>query len=589
MAEVGESFLGRYTLLEKLPAPAFVTTFLATDDNLNRRVEITILQPRFAAHAEFAARFSEAIKRVMDLDHPAIARVYDVGSDAQTNSRFVVTEHVAGTHLSRYIRDHQPTTNEALGLMENIFGALAQAHDAGVVHLGLTPHSIIVTSAGRSRLVGLGLLGIAANVAGSADALAATLDTSGYLAPEQITLAQGAAASDIYAAGLLLSQCLTGRPTWDGTLRGDDLVRRAGVPATLPGSVLPALDPDLNSLIERCLSISAASRPSATEAAKVLTDLRYASLPATESLTIAAQLPPTELIDTPPSQSAPEAPPAASHTTPAVPAPGIDPTLASIFPASALSTREFSANEFTAGRTRSALVSTVVIAVSSIVAFAAIILFVVSTLPANFLPSTSRTVPNVVGMTFEEAMSSINSAGLTIARKDEPSSTVALDTIISSIPASGSKVEVGSEVLVSVSTGSTMVPVPNITGMPLAAAKVALTKAGLAVGTTTSVPSALAPKGGVVTAIPAVATEVPTGTLINLTVSNGLIRIPSLVGKSITDASATLTGPAIGITPIIKSRASCSATDPISVATQSPEPGDVPRNTSVTLTYCSGR
>jgi serine/threonine-protein kinase len=588
MAEVGESFLGRYTLLENLPAPAFVTTYLATDDNLNRRVEITILQPRFAAHAEFAARFADAAKRVMDLDHPAIARVYDVGTDAQTGSGFVVSEHVAGTHLSRYIRDHQPSINEALGLMENVFGALAQAHEAGVVHLGLTPHSIIVTSAGRSRLVGLGLLGIAANVAGSADALAATLDTSGYLAPEQITLAQGSAASDIYAAGLLLSQCLTGRPTWDGALRGDELVRRAGVPATLPGSVLPALDPELNSLIEGCLSISAASRPSAAEATKVLTGLRYTSLPATESLTVEAELAATELIDTPPARGASTAQPAVPQST-STPSPGIDPTLASIFPASALSTREFSANEFTAGRTRSALVSTVVIAVSSIVAFAAIILFVVSTLPANFLPSTSRTVPNVVGMTFEEAMSSINSAGLTVARKDEASATVALDTIISSVPASGSKVEVGSEVLVSVSTGSTMVPVPNITGMPLAAAKLALTTAGLAVGTTTSVPSALAPKGGVVAAIPAVAAEVPAGTLVNLTVSNGLIRIPSLVGKSITDASATLTGPAIGITPIIKSKTSCSATNPISVATQSPEPGDVPRNTSVTLTYCSGR
>ena len=588
MAEVGESFLGRYTLLENLPAPAFVTTYLATDDNLNRRVEITILQPRFAAHAEFAARFADAAKRVMDLDHPAIARVYDVGTDAQTGSGFVVSEHVAGTHLSRYIRDHQPSINEALGLMENVFGALAQAHEAGVVHLGLTPHSIIVTSAGRSRLVGLGLLGIAANVAGSADALASTLDTSGYLAPEQITLAQGSAASDIYAAGLLLSQCLTGRPTWDGALRGDELVRRASVPATLPGSVLPALDPELNSLIEGCLSISAASRPSAAEATKVLTGLRYTSLPATESLTVEAELAATELIDTPPARGASTAQPAVPQST-STPSPGIDPTLASIFPASALSTREFSANEFTAGRTRSALVSTVVIAVSSIVAFAAIILFVVSTLPANFLPSTSRTVPNVVGMTFEEAMSSINSAGLTVARKDEASATVALDTIISSVPASGSKVEVGSEVLVSVSTGSTMVPVPNITGMPLAAAKLALTTAGLAVGTTTSVPSALAPKGGVVAAIPAVAAEVPAGTLVNLTVSNGLIRIPSLVGKSITDASATLTGPATGITPIIKSKTSCSATDPISVATQSPEPGDVPRNTSVTLTYCSGR
>lgn len=571
MTEVGDSFLGRYTLLEKLPAPAFVATFLATDDNLNRRVEITILQPRFAAHAEFAARFADAAKRVMDLDHPAIARVYDVGTDLKTGSGFVVTEHVAGTHLSRYIRDNRPAINETLGLVENVFSALAQAHQAGVVHLGLTPHSIIVTSAGRSRIVGLGLLGIAANVAGSADALAATLNTSAYLAPEQITLAQGTAASDIYAAGLLLSQCLTGRPTWDGNLRGEDLVRRAGVPAALPISVLPTLEPELNSLIEACLSIAESDRPSADVVAEVLAGLRFAKVPATESLILEPELSPTELIEIP------------------APAAGIDPALARIFPASALSTREFTSNEFTAGRTRSALVSTVVIAVSSIIAFAAIILFVVSTLPANFLPSTSRTVPNVVGMTFSEAMSSINSAGLTVARKDEPSASVALDTIISSLPASGAKVEVGSEVVVSVSTGSSMVPVPNVTGMSLAAATTALTKAGLAIGTTRRVPSALAPKDGIVSTMPTVATEVPAGTLVNLTVSNGLIRIPSLVGKSITDASATLTGPAIGITPIIKSKTSCTATEPISVSTQSPEPGDVARDTSVTLTYCSGR
>jgi serine/threonine-protein kinase len=571
MTEVGDSFLGRYTLLEKLPAPAFVATFLATDDNLNRRVEITILQPRFAAHAEFAARFADAAKRVMDLDHPAIARVYDVGTDLKTGSGFVVTEHVAGTHLSRYIRDNRPAIHETLGLVENVFSALAQAHQAGVVHLGLTPHSIIVTSAGRSRIVGLGLLGIAANVAGSADALAATLNTSAYLAPEQITLAQGTAASDIYAAGLLLSQCLTGRPTWDGNLRGEDLVRRAGVPAALPISVLPTLEPELNSLIEACLSIAESDRPSADVVAEVLGGLRFAEVPATESLILEPELAPTELIEIP------------------APAAGIDPALARIFPASALSTREFTSNEFTAGRTRSALVSTVVIAVSSIIAFAAIILFVVSTLPANFLPSTSRTVPNVVGMTFSAAMSSINSAGLTVARKDEPSASVALDTIISSLPASGAKVEVGSEVVVSVSTGSSMVPVPNVTGMSLAAATTALTKAGLAIGTTRRVPSALAPKDGIVSTMPTVATEVPAGTLVNLTVSNGLIRIPSLVGKSITDASATLTGPAIGITPIIKSKTSCTATEPISVSTQSPEPGDVARDTSVTLTYCSGR
>jgi len=585
VAEVGDLFLGRYSLLEKHEAPAFVSSFVATDKNLNRSVEVTILASRFAAHREFATRFVTEAKRVMTLDHPAIARIYDVGSDERQSLYYLIAEHVQGTTLSRYVRTSQPSSAEAAKLFEAILGGLAQAHASAVDHLGLTPANILVTAAGRPRITNLGLLGFAANLAGSADALASSLGTSGYLAPEQILTAQGSSASDVYAAGLLFSEALTGRPTWDGSLSGDDLARRASVAAALPITVLPQLDPELNGLIGRCLAREAAERPSARDVADLLvtmgaTTVNSVVASTTVAVSLEPELPETKLIETvaEPARGVPSSVPS-----------GIDPQLAKVFPPSSLSTREFSANEFTAGRTRSAMVSTVVIAVASVVAFAAIILFVVSTLPSNFLPSTSRIVPNVVGMTYEQALSAVNSAGLTVSRTDEPSATVPADAIISSSPSAGAQVEVGSTVALAVSTGSTKIPVPNVVGMTLTLAKTTLTKAGLTVGSTAEIASALAAKGAVVATLPAVGTDVAAGTTINLSLANGLVRIPSLVGKSITDASATLLAPGIGITPIIKSSSGCAATNPISVATQSPAAGDIPLGTQVTLTYCSGR
>lgn len=584
MTSVGDIFLGRYELLRELAAPGFVVTFLATDNNLQRKVEVTVLKPQFAAHTAFADRFLAEVKKVMELDHPSITRVYDVGRDEGTGACFIIAEQVEGATLSRYVRDSRPNASRAAAIVRDVAGGLAQAHAARVLHLGLTPQTIVITDSGRTRITGLGLLASAANIAGSADALAASLGTSGYLAPEQILTATGSAASDIYALGLILSETLTGRPTWDGSLRGDSLRQRATTEARLPGTVLPKLDPILEELVASMLALDPTTRPDAQTVAASLAGLMAEAPPAVLPSVAIDELPETELITT--------VEPAAGSSAPRAPAlvaDDIDPTLAAVFPANTLSHREFSANEFTAGRTRAAMVSTVVIAVSSIVAFAAIVLVIASTLPSNFLPSTSRIVPNVVGLTYEQAFAAINSAGLTTSRQDQASTTVAADTVISSSPASGAKVEVGSQVSVSVSTGTAKVSVPNVNGMPLAAAREALQKVGLTLGSTTEVPSGLAPKGSVVLSMPSSGTEVAAGTVVNLSLSNGLVRVPSLVGKSITEASAILEAPAIGITPIIKSVTTCPATSPISVNTQSPSPGDVAAGTKVTLTYCSGR
>lgn len=575
MLQIGELYQGRYTLTAELPSLAFAKTYLATDKSLDRQVEVTVLEPRFAGNTEFASKFVASARSALELAHPAIARTYDVGQDPTTATLFVIAEHIPGTSLGAFINSAQPDLARSVTLMESVFSALEYAHQRGVNHLGLTNASIIVSPQGRAKISGFGMASLAATTAPTADALAVSLRTSAYLAPEQILSQPTSAATDIYAAGLLLRECLEGRPLFDSATRGDALRARM---ASEAGSQVsnPTWPRDISALVMAAGATIPDARPTARTAVDVLVHaVTPTGLDATEAL-----LPPTEAfvpIVTP-------APVADANQL----APGVDPELAKIFPASSLSTREFTANEFTAGRTRNALISSVVVSLATVLILATAILVVVRFLPSNFLPSTSRTVPQVVGLSYDQALAAVNDAGLVLSRTDTPSTTIQTDHVIASDPVAGTKLEVGSTVAVQVSVGNATIAVPDLTGVEQTAAQKLLIKAGLTVGVVTPVPSAAAPKGSVVATLPGAGIQVSAGTAINLSISNGQVTIPSLVGKPLTEATGILEAPAIGITPSITSDSSCATTTPTSVKRQSPSPGTVPSNTKVTLVYCSG-
>ena len=136
MARVGDIFLGRYELLRELPAPGFVGAFLAMDNSLQRQVEITLLKPQFAAHASFTDRFLAEAKKVMELDDPSIARVYDVGRDPVSGSCFIIAEQVEGQVLTQYVRGSTPSATRATTIIRDVAGGLdrlGHGADAGLV------------------------------------------------------------------------------------------------------------------------------------------------------------------------------------------------------------------------------------------------------------------------------------------------------------------------------------------------------------------------------------------------------------------------------------------------------------------------
>lgn len=267
---------------------------------------------------------------------------------------------------------------------------------------------------------------------------------------------------------------------------------------------------------------------------------------------------------------------------------GINPDYAKIFPKNALSTRDFQANEFTAGRTRRAMITTIVLALVSVLVLSAGVLWAVSALPSSLIPSSSRTVPAVTGLTLDEAISAIKQAGLAVEQNQVMSSTVTVGSVVTQQPPAGASVESGSIVSIGISSGAQTITVPDVTGMSLKDASATLTKLGFSIAGSTPTPSALAPTGSVVTQQPVAGAQVLSGSAVTLGIADGNVVIPNLVGKPVTQATQTLQSPAIGIFPKLTADKTCTTTTPPTVVRQDPVPSTVKRSSSVTLIYCTG-
>ncbi len=573
-------FAGRYRLGESVPSVAFVDSFEAIDQTLNRPVVVSIVTERFSSNPAFVTEFVAQARAAMSLVHASIAQTFDVGTDAASGRAYAVSENVVGETLHNRLKSRALSLSEVADVLTQASSALSFAHTRGTRHLGLSPKALSITSTGRVKISGFGLYSLASNTAPSADLLAATVGGSGYLAPEQILRSPISDASDVYALGLILSEALCRRPTWDRTLTGDALVLRASATPVLPGTVLPEIPPTVDAIIGSATLADPRQRTSsAADFASALARFSSAQTPLVGIPVTLPVVANSSVMTTAPAGSVSAAPAA----------PGVDPALASLFPSDTLSTNPFTAAEFNAGRSRRRFVGSLLVAVASVLVIAVGILWVVSALPANVIPSTSRPVPGVVGYTYDEAAKAITDVGLRPLRIETVDANVAPGTVVFVSPAVGTKIEIGSTVTVNVSSGGKSVAVPNVTGMTSAAAQALLVKNGFVIGALTPANSGSALKDTVISSKPAVGESAASGSSVDLVIANGKVTIPNLVGKSVTDATAILTGPTIGLMPKLVAVTTCTATNPSKVKSQSVNPGDAPVGISITLTYCSGR
>jgi eukaryotic-like serine/threonine-protein kinase len=215
-------------LLEQIGRGGMGRVFRARHEKLDRLVAVKLLPPELADEASFRARFEREARTLARLSHPHIVAVYDFGA-LSDGAGYLVMEHVAGGTL----RARSPLSLEAVErVIRELCGALAYAHDAGIVHRDIKPDNVLFDNAGRARLADFGIARLLVDEHTTLTAPHVVIGTPRYMPPEARIGAAADARADVYALGVLLAELLEGCPAGRRKTQLEALARRAA--ATLP-------------------------------------------------------------------------------------------------------------------------------------------------------------------------------------------------------------------------------------------------------------------------------------------------------------------------------------------------------------------
>ncbi len=205
---------GRFRLTELLGKGGMGRVYLGVHEELRSRVAIKILADEYAEDGTLVERFRTEALAASLVKHDGIARVLDL--DRLSSGRpYIVMEYVEGKTLRQLLQANELTYDAALSAMEDVLGALQAAHDAGIIHRDLKPDNVIVTASGRAKILDFGIAKLLDRTA-LRTATGITLGTPQYMAPEQIRARPCDARTDIYAAGVMLFELITGQRPFTG-------------------------------------------------------------------------------------------------------------------------------------------------------------------------------------------------------------------------------------------------------------------------------------------------------------------------------------------------------------------------------------
>lgn len=268
---MAEKQIGRFEIRGELGRGAQSVVYLAWDPQLQREVAIKTLHFLQADPVRNAELLQEA-RTAGRFRHPNVVPIFDAGE--QGGDPFLVFERVDGRSLSQVLKADGPLPPvKAVALMRQVADALAQAHAQGIIHRDLKPSNILIDARdGAPRVMDFGIAAqVAAGVDGAGDQRPAGLSgTPAYLAPEYITRKQIGPQNDVFAAGLVLLELLTGKRVFDAPTVGALIARISTEPVKLPSS--PPIDPKLGGIILRACAFDPALRyASAAELCDALT------------------------------------------------------------------------------------------------------------------------------------------------------------------------------------------------------------------------------------------------------------------------------------------------------------------------------
>ncbi|MET0740007.1 MAG: Stk1 family PASTA domain-containing Ser/Thr kinase, partial [Candidatus Nanopelagicales bacterium] len=525
-APVGRLLDGRYRVVSRLARGGMATVYQAMDTRLERTVAVKVMHPMLAEDPEFVGRFVREARSAARLSHPNVVGVYDQGEDDKLV--YLVMEYVDGQTVRDLLRERGPLSAvDALDVVEPMLAALGAAHAAGLIHRDVKPENILVSRAGTVKVADFGLARAAAASTVSQATHGVLIGTVAYLSPEQVESGVADARSDVYAAGIVLYELLTGGPPFRGETPLSIAYRHVNEDVPAPSRLVPGLPPVMDALVRAATNRDPELRPA--DANRLLTLARRAR----------AALGGGEISN----NGAAELNGASDHQTLVVPLPQLSMTAATSVaakadvPAKKVKPPKPERDPATKAKRRKRR--------RWIVGFLAVLIACVGVgYGAWWLGSGRYTeVPSVLLKNAATAESLLTDASLDVDYADPAySETVAKDLVLSSDPEPTSRIREGSDVTLVMSLGPERYAVPDLSGMTVDAANAALSALTLKAVTVTEDWSEDVPQGQIISQSVAAGTEVKRETTVDYVVSKGIPPsvVPNVAGKAFKDAKAEL-------------------------------------------------
>lgn len=521
---IGLTIDGRYRVVSRMARGGMASVYVAEDQRLDRLVALKIMHPHLAESEQFTARFRREARSAAKISHPGVVPVYDQG--AYHGQGYLVMELVDGPHLRDFIQTSGPLSlGEALDITEQLLTALASAHKAGVVHRDLKPENVLVAPDGTLKVTDFGLARAASEVTMSSTGT--VMGTVAYLAPEVALRGDYDGRTDIYATGIMLYEFLTGTVPGQGSDTPIQLaLSRVNNDIPAPSKLQQWIPSEVDDLTAVLAARDPSDRPlTARDAAALVARTKNAL--------------PKEILDQ------------------LLPVPGVQKDADS----EGVSTQAMKVD----GQTTWLPIEQNVVHTSGTVAksseskpsrssskvplvIATVLLLLVGVALGvwwwwqQYGPGSYYDMPNLAGMTVEQAQSELSEMELASTPQFRNDDQVPNGEIIETNPAYGERVHKSAEVILVVSEGVLQLPVPDVVGKPLEEAKATIESDGLTVGKTSEQWSETIPKGSVIGTDPETGSEIDHRDSVNLTVSKGRepLKIPDVLGDSVEDAKSTL-------------------------------------------------
>ena len=630
---VGRLLDGRYSLVRRVARGGTATVYEARDLRLQRVCAVKVMHADLGDPEEFRARFVREAHAAARLSHPNVVAVTDQGDDQGV--LFLVMEYVPGRTLRDLLRDEAPLPpRRALAVLEPVLAALAEAHRCGLVHRDVKPENVLIADDGRVKVADFGLARAFDAVSTHTATGGILIGTVSYLAPELIENQRADPRADVYAAGVVLHELLTGRKPHQGDnpiqiaykhvhedVPAPSLSAPAPIPAYVDALVLRSTardrdrrQADAKVFLQQVRRVRAALESGDLDDPELTTDLLPTlALPVPDSIdyvdeappvavhawardhgvaeaedtgVLAAHLPtdapaPQRLVRTHdqvlvgatggPPPPQPTYPPLARRLQDRPPAP--HPQRIQPTPSGATPARPRPRRS-----RRGPVLLVLVVVLTALVAY------------AGWWLGMGRytSTPGIINLSVADARDKLEAAGLSlVVDREEFSETVPAGSVMGTDPQAGSRIVDGSTVEVVVSLGLERYAVPTLHGRTVSQAEEALVDASLALGEVEERWHERVPEGRVIIASPPAGQEQRRDTPVDLLVSKGPepIEIPDLAGEDADRAQSRLTR--LGFEPRVTEEHS-DTVDKGAVVSQSPDDGTGNRGDRIRLVVSLG-